>query len=338
MTDAPPLIEAQETFVATIPFRALASETVPLAQAVGRVLAEPVTAPMDSPPYSRAIVEGFLVRVEDTLTAAEGRPMRFTISGEVMPGDGECPLPETGCGIRVATGSLVCEGEVAVVRPWEAKEDGEGFSIERAFTPRFFIEDRGCDIAMGSSLFAAGDRLTAWQVGQAASLGMTTLPVMTVPRVALFSSGDEVIPHSEAIRPGAIYDSNSVMLAAALAEEGAEARFQGIMTDDFNGFKAALEKALESADMALISGGTAIGGRDFISDLIREVGELVVDGVPMRSGRPLIMGVAGGKPIIAVAGHPPEALRGFRLFGVAALNRLLGRDLPPPDDRQERGA
>jgi molybdopterin molybdotransferase len=82
----------------------------------------------------------------------------------------------------------------------------------------------------------------------------------------------------------------------------------------------------------VVSGGTAVGGRDFISDLVKELGDLLVDGVPMRSGRPLIMGVAGGKPVVCVAGHPPEALRGFHLFGVAALDRLLGRDAPLPED------
>ena len=106
--------------------------------------------------------------------------------------------------------------------------------------------------------------------------------------------------------------------------------FGGIMSDDFDGFVAAATQALKDADMLVISGGTAVGGRDFISDLVRALGELLVDGVPMRSGRPLIMGVAQGKPIVCVAGHPPEALRGFKLFGVAAINKLLGRtaDLP----------
>ena len=97
------------------------------------------------------------------------------------------------------------------------------------------------------------------------------------------------------------------------------------MGDDFDAFVAVIEEVLDDSDMIVISGGTAVGGRDFVSDLIKAVGELIIDGVPMRSGRPLIMGIAKGKPIIAVAGHPPEALRGFRLFGEPALKKLLGQ-------------
>ena len=104
------------------------------------------------------------------------------------------------------------------------------------------------------------------------------------------------------------------------------------MTDDFADFVEAMHMALKNSDMIVISGGTAVGGRDFISDLIREVGELIIDGVPMRSGRPLIMGVSNHKPIVCVAGHPPEALRGFELFGVAAINRILGRNVDLPAD------
>jgi molybdopterin molybdotransferase len=122
------------------------------------------------------------------------------------------------------------------------------------------------------------------------------------------------------------------MLAAAVTAAGAAPVIGGIMRDDFDKFVAAVKSALAQSDMILISGGTAVGGRDFISDLVQAVGELLVDGVPMRSGRPLIMGHAQGKPIVCVAGHPPEALRGFRLFGIAALHRLTGCNAALPLD------
>ena len=113
---------------------------------------------------------------------------------------------------------------------------------------------------------------------------------------------------------------------------GGEAHSAGILRDDLDAFVAAARTALGDSDMLVVSGGTAAGGGDFISNVVQALGDLLVDGVPMRSGRPLIMGVAQGKPLVCVAGHPPEALRGFRLFGVAALNRLLGRDVPLPED------
>ncbi len=332
MTDASPLREAQQKFAAAVPLRAVAAETLTLDQALGRTLCDDLKAPLDSPPYARAIVEGFLVRTEETAGASEEAPVTFRVVGEVNPGDAQCPSVGAGETVQVATGSIVAEGPYSIVRMWEAKRDGDSIAVSRPFAPRFFIEEQGCDVAKGSVVLAAGSVLGAADLGTIASLGLDTVTVAHMPRVTVFSSGNEVISHTETPRPGAILDCNSVMLSAAVRETGGTASFGGIMKDDFDAFVAAARKALAESDMLVISGGTAVGGRDFISDLLREVGELLVDGVPMRSGRPLIMGVADGKPIVCVAGHPPEALRGFRLFGVAAMDRLLGRNRPLPED------
>jgi len=284
------------------------------------------------PPYHRAIVEGYLVRTEDTQGAAEGAPVRFRVVGAVNPGDEHCPEIGNHEALQVVTGSLVNDGPLSIVRQWEALESDDGFDIERPFPPRFFIEDRGCDQAKGSVVVASGTRLGPDEVGLIAAHGITEVSVGKAPVVTLFSSGDEVIPYDQPLRPGQIRDSNSLMLAAAVRQADATPRIAGIMSDDFDAFVAAAREALKTSDMLLISGGTAVGGRDFIADLVRAVGELVVDGVPMRSGRPLIMGHAKGKPIVCVAGHPPEALRGFRLFGVAAIRRLLGINAELPQD------
>jgi molybdenum cofactor synthesis domain-containing protein len=332
-----PLREAQERFAAAVPFRATGPEVCPLPDALGRTLYADFLAPEDAPPYHRAIVEGFLVNAAETGAAAEDRPVSFRVAGSVRPGEAECPVPGAGEAVQVATGSVVPDGPVAVVRMWEAKREGDGFSVTRPFPPRFFVEERGCDHARGSAVLPAGTVLDPAALGTIAGFGVDRAEVARTPRVALFSSGDEVVPYTEPIRPGMIRDGNAVMLAAAVTRAGGAAAFGGIMKDDFDGFVAAVKKALGAADMVLISGGTAVGGRDFVSDLVQAVGELLVDGVPMRSGRPLIMGVADGRPVVCVAGHPPEALRGFSLFGQAALDRLLGRDAPLPEDAPTPG-
>ncbi|MBI1195682.1 MAG: hypothetical protein GC138_07545 [Gammaproteobacteria bacterium] len=332
MSETSPLQDAQQSFIDALPFATQAAETVALADALGRTLNGDVIAPEDMPPYHRAIVEGYLVRTEDTQGAAEGAPIRFRVVGEVNPGDETCPAIGNHEALRVVTGSLVNDGQLSIVRQWEALESEDGFDIERPFPPRFFIEDRGCDQAKGSVVVASGTRLGPDEIGVIAAHGITEVSVGTSPVVTLFSSGDEVIPYDQPLRPGQIRDSNALMLAAAVQEAGGTPKIAGIMSDDFEAFVAAAREALKGSDMLLVSGGTAVGGRDFIADLIREIGTLVVDGVPMRSGRPLIMGHAEGKPIVCVAGHPPEALRGFRLFGVAAIRRLLGTDAALPQD------
>lgn len=332
MNDASPLTEAQQTFADAVPFRSMATEQCPLEQALGRVLYDDVTAPTDMPPYHRAIVEGFLVHTADTEGAAEDKPVSFTVAGEVKPGDATCPSFRNGEALRVATGSLVNDGPYSVVRMWEAEQDGDRFSITRPFPPRFFIEEQGCDLAKGATAVAAGTVLDAAGIGTVASLGLSAVNVAAKPKVTIFSSGDEVVPYTEELAPGKIRDSNSVMLAAAVQAAGGIAVVAGIMNDDFDKFTGAVKTALGNSDMILISGGTAVGGRDFISDLVRATGELLVDGVPMRSGRPLIMGVSNGKPMVCVAGHPPEALRGFRLFATTAIDRLTGNPADLPAD------
>ncbi len=326
MTEENPLLDAQKKFIDAVPFRAMAREKKALEQTLGMTLYTDLKSPENSPSYHRAIVEGFLVNTEDTREASEENPVSFSIVGDVSPGDEFCPGFLSGQAVSVATGSIILEGDYSVVRMWEAKRDGNNITITRPFPPRFFIEEEGCEIKQGSVVIEAGAVLSPAYLGAAASLGLETLEVASPPKVTVFSSGDEVIHHSEEMRPGAIRDCNSVMLSAAVMEAGGVPDFAGIMSDDFDGFVRKARNALKTSDMLLISGGTAVDGRDFISDLIRELGDLLVDGVQMRSGRPLIMGVSDGKPIVCVAGYPPEALRGFELFGVMAIKQLLGRN------------
>lgn len=332
MTETSPLLEAQQKYLDAVLARALDAEQCELGEALGRTLYANFTAPEDAPPYHRAIVEGFLVHTEETQGASEEQPASFRIVGQVNPGDENCPEFGAGEAIEVATGSILPDGPVSIVRMWEAQRDGDHFTISRPFPPRFFIEEQGCDIEKGSVVIEAGTVLQPEHLGTIASLGVDRVEVSRQANVAIFSSGDEVIPHTAPLKPGSIRDCNAIQLSAAVAQAGGKPQFCGIMGDDFDAFAAVLQEVLEESDMIVISGGTAVGGRDFVSDLIREVGELIIDGVPMRSGRPLIMGMARGKPIIAVAGHPPEALRGFRLFGEPALRKLMGQAVSPPQD------
>ncbi len=325
MTDNSPLIEAQQTFVDAVLLRALDTQTCPLLEALDRTLYANFNAPEDSPPYHRAIVEGFLVNTAETQSASEESPVSFRVTGNVQPGDESCPAVKAGEATETSTGSILPDGPFSIVRMWEAKREGDTVTITRPFPPRFFIEEQGCDIAKGSTVIEAGTVLQPDHLATLASMGVDKVEVSSRAKVSIFASGDEVVPHTAPLRPGSIRDCNSVQLSAAVTQAGGQAQPCGIMADDFDTFAAVIEEVLEESDMIVISGGTAVGGRDFVSDLIKEVGELIIDGVPMRSGRPLIMGIARGKPIIAVAGHPPEALRGFRLFGEPALRKLLGQ-------------
>ena len=332
MTDESPLVLAQENYAQKTPFNSLKTEKCNLANSLNRVIGEDISAPISSPPYSRAIVEGYLVNTSDTKSANDDSPISFTINGEIKPGDETPKSPEKGEGILISTGSIIGGGDFSIVRMWEANISGDSFTITRPFPPRFFIEEEGCDIEKGKTILTAGTKLTPIHIGTLASMGIDEINVVKQPVVTVFSSGDEVLPHTDTFKPGFILDCNTPMLMAAVKENGGIAKRGGIQSDNFEQFVTTVKNALSDSDMVVIAGGTAVDGRDFISDLLLEVGEIVVDGVQMRSGRPLIMGVANGKPIVCVAGHPPEALRGFQLFGALAINRITGQDLPVPAD------
>ncbi len=322
-----PVGAALEKFFAAFPSGPVSIETVELLECRGRVLATDIPASIDSPPFSRALVEGFLVHAADTENAGEDAPVTLTISGVIEPGmTYETPLSSGSC-VEVSTGSFIPEDAYAVARNMDITRSGEKITIRRRYNKGDNIEARGCEIRKGDCILKKGIRLSPREIMTLASQGILSVEVAKRPVVAIFCSGNEVIPPSEPLKPGYIWDANSYSLSAQIEEYGGAPLFCGIMKDDFSAFKAALRERLERVDMAVISGGTAVGGKEFIVALINSLGKpgVVVNGVPMRSGKPLIMGVIENKPVVCVAGYPPEAIRGFELFGKPAIERLLGK-------------
>jgi molybdopterin molybdotransferase len=321
-----PVKFALGSFLPLIPEGPSRAEELPLLSARGRILAGAIAAPMDSPPYARSIIEGYLSLASDVSKASPESPVTLQVAGEVALGAAEAGGLAAGKCLSVTTGSFIPPGDVTVVRRWDVERKGDRIVVTRPAKKGDNIEERGCDQKKGDRLLPKGKRLAPQDLYLLAAHGIVKVPVSVRPRVAIFSSGNEVIPAEAPMRTGYIRDCNAVGLSAQVEEAGGSPLFKGIMKDDFDVFLAAVIAALNEADMVVISGGTAVGGRDFIADLIGAAGKpgTVVNGVPMRSGKPIVLGVAGTKPLVCVAGHPPEAARGFNLFGRPALSRLLG--------------
>lgn len=330
-----PVAAALETFLAVVPQSASGAEKVPLSAARGRVLAADVTAAIDDPPYSRSIMEGYVLASSDGAMAATDRPVTLHVVGEIPVGSGEAKGLGPGKAMRVTTGSYIPNGDFAVVKQWDVVREGDEVRLTRPVGAGENIETQGSERKKGSLLLAKGHRLTPADLFLLASQGILEVSVAKRPRVAIFSSGNEVISPTEPFRIGAIWDCNSYGLSALVEEAGGTPLFKGIIKDDFDFFAKRLREVLAEVEMVVISGGTAIGGRDFTVDLVNAAGApgAVVKGVPMRSGKPLVLGAAGSKPIVCVAGHPPEAARGFNLFGRPALGRLLGETVEAPAQR-----
>ena len=328
-----PIQTARDQFLSSFPPGPLATEKVHLEMLVGRTLSEDVTAPIDSPPYTRSIMEGYLVHAPETKNATDESPAALTVTGRITPGEAHIQSLPPHSAVEVCTGSYIPAGsDLGVVRQWDAERMGDQVLVKKGVPAGANLEAQGCDFQKGSVRLNKGHTISPEDICLLASMGILTVSVARLPRVVVFSSGDEVIPPTEPMKPGAIWDCNSYGLSALIRAHGAQAHFKGIMRDDLDQCKKHLQEALEEADMLVVSGGTAVGGRDFMAELINSLGApgVVVNGVPMRGGKPLIMGVIRNKPVVCLAGHPPEAIRGFHLFGQPALARQLGRTAPGP--------
>ncbi len=321
-----PISDARRQFLNAVPKKEHASETISLREALGRILATGLSAKLDDPPYSRSIMEGFVLCTSDVEAASENNAIALEVVGSILVGQSEAKGLASGQVLQVTTGSFIPEGPYAVVRAWDVQRTENKIAVSKHAKPHDNIEIQGELRKKGELLFSQGHRIIADDIFLLASQGILSVSVACKPKVALFSSGDEVISASEPFRIGAIWDCNAHGLAALIEEAGGTPVFQGIVKDDLVDFTARLKMALQTADMAVISGGTAIGGQDFTAALLDAAGTpgTVVNGIPMRSGKPIVLGVADGKPVVCVAGHPPEAARGFRLFAKSVIAELMG--------------
>src|SRR5215831_8430299 len=282
--------------------RPLGVETVPLSQALGRVLARPVLADVDVPGFDRSSVDGFAVRAADTVGASEREPKALALNGEVLtPGTKPQLTVAPGTATLIATGGMVPRGAdvVIMVEHTETRNDDGGTLIEvrRAAVAGQFIAFAGSDLARGETVLRAGQVLTSREIGMLAAVGCAAVELWRRPQVAIISTGDEIVAPGQPIRPGAVYDSNAAILAAAVEEAGGCAKPLGIGADDELVLSRLVDEGLASCDMVILSGGTSKGAGDLCYRAIssfRDPG-IVVHGVALKPGKPLCLAVTGGK-------------------------------------------
>src|SRR5271156_5525994 len=256
--------EATARFHRHLRMRPLGSETVPLSEARGRVLARAVIADVDVPGFDRSSVDGFAVRADDTVGVSERTPKALTLNTEILtPGTVPQLTVAPGTATLIATGGMVPRGADAVimVEHTETRDDDGSTVIEvrRAAAAGQFIAFAGSDLARGETVLRAGQALTSREIGMLAAVGCGAVEVWRRPRVAIVSTGDEIIAPGEPMRPGAVYDSNAAILAAAVEEAGGIPCPLGIGADDDSVLIRLVEEGLDSCDMVVLSGGTSKG-------------------------------------------------------------------------------
>lgn len=308
--------------------RELPVETVPLVLAAGRILAQPIVAGQDIPPAANSAMDGFAVRAEDLATATIETPATLRVIGEASAGSVFTGTVGRGEAVRIMTGGLVPEGADAVIEVEATHEEDGLVHARRALRPGEAVRRAGEDIRAGATAIAPGKLLGAGDIGVLASLGVVNVPVRVKPKVAILSTGNEIVEAFRSPGPGQIRNSTGPALYAACAAAGAEPIDLGIASDTREELDEKLEEGLRY-DILLTTGGVSAGAYDFVQQAFPALGVTVLfHKVEIRPGRPILFGIYGTEEhrtlVFGLPGNPVSTLVTFAQFVVPAIRRLLG--------------
>jgi molybdenum cofactor synthesis domain-containing protein len=317
-----PLDEAMALVLETVvPVERL--ERVNLREATGRVMAIPAVAPSDVPPFDRAAMDGYAVIAEDTFGAGKYEPKILRPIEKVYTGQMPTKRVERGTCIEIATGAPMPDGADAVVMV-EETEKGEGGEV-RVFTPvypRQHVGRRGADIVAGQPLLASGDLLTPSRIGALAAIGASEVEVFAKPRVAVLSTGNEVLEPGQPLGPGQIYDINQFTLSSIVVSHGGVADARPVAQDVLEELVQAVHSACADADIVVFSGGSSVGERDLILDALQQIGEVLFHGIAVKPGKPTVFGRVGRTPVFGMPGYPTSCLSNAYMLLIPALRRM----------------
>jgi molybdopterin molybdotransferase len=308
-------------------------ETVALAQAAGRVLAEDVVARFDLPPFTNSSMDGFALSPGDVTEAGPKQPVTLPVAADIPAGQVLASFMPPGHAVRIMTGAALPPGAEAVV-PLEDTDFGvrspglappDQVRIYRSVQPGENVRPRGQDVQAGETVLPAHSFLRAQEVGLLAMLGEAHVKVVRKPRVALLSTGDELAPVEAQLEPGKIHDSNAYLLAALVRQYGGEPLILGVAADREDSIRTRLDQACQAeADLILSSAGVSVGAFDFVRQVVQEQGELSFWRVNMRPGKPLAFGKYRGRSFIGLPGNPVSSFVTFEVFVRPALLKMGG--------------
>lgn len=304
-------------------------EEAGLLEAHGRVLAEDVRAPWNVPPFPKSLVDGYAVRSEDVRGAGEEEPVELRLAGRVPVGFDASRLEvEPGSAVEVDTGAMVPPGADAVVPVEYTEARGGRVLVYRSVAWGENIGWPGSDVYRGAVLARRGSRLDPALLGSLAAAGVGRVKVYRRPRVAVASSGDELVEPGKPLRPGTIHDANTYLLAAMVREVGAEPVALGIVGDSEAEIEGALTRAVKEADVVIVTGGTSAGPEDLVYRVIGKLGAIVAHGLKMKPGKPAVLGVVEGKPVFGLPGNPLSAAFVFRRVVAPYIASMMGTQIP----------
>ena len=296
-------------------------ERVSLEHASGRVLAETITSSADVPPFARAAMDGYAVRAEDTAGASRATPRTLRCIEKVFTGQLAVQAVGPGQCIEIATGAPMPPGADAVVMVEETASDEDAVRIFAQATRSQNIGRQGADIQKGQAVLDPGTPLNASRVGALAALGLTDVSVFAKPRVAILSTGNEIVEPGQPLAPGQIYDINRFTISAVVAEHGGVPVPYRIASDTIEDLSRSVDACLEQ-DILVFSGGSSVGERDLILDVVTAKGEMLFHGIAVKPGKPTAFGRINGKLVFGMPGYPSSCLSNAYILLVPALRRM----------------
>lgn len=309
----------------------LPAESIPTSQALGRVLAEDIIAPHALPHFPRSTMDGYAVRAADTVGASESLPAYLRVIGELRMGHAPDVTVGPGEAAIIHTGSVLPPGADAVVMVERTQPAGsDEIEVLKSVALGENVIPVGEDVRQGDLVLRAGHRLRAQGLGGLMALGVTIVQVARQPRVAIISTGDELVPPEETPGINKVRDINSITIGALVAANGGIPLQKGIVRDDADALLAAAQAAWREADVVTITAGSSVSVRDMTATIIEQLGEpgVLVHGITLKPGKPTILAVCDGKPVFGLPGNPVSAVNSARLFVVPVLWRLQGAEPP----------
>lgn len=308
-------------------FKPLSSEKVHIEDSLHRVLAGDVLSLADLPEFPRSTVDGFAVKAKDTYGASERNPAVLQIAGEIPMGQVSEIQIKDGEAIKVATGGMVPRGADAVeMVEYTEWIDSHTLHAFKTISPLENMIQVGEDIKAGEVALGKGHLIRPQDVGLMAGIGAVEISVFVKPRVAIISSGDEIVPLDQVPKPGEIRDINRYTITSMVKEVGGIPLFLGISKDRFDVLKKMIEQGFKESDMVVITGGSSVGTLDLTLEVLQSFpdSEVITHGVSVRPGKPTLLADVGGKPFLGLPGHPVSAMVIFHLFGKPVLKMLSG--------------
>jgi molybdenum cofactor synthesis domain-containing protein len=298
------------------------TERVAITEAHGRVIASPVVSTLDVPPFDRAAMDGYAVVAEDTFGASAADPRTLRVIGTAYTGQVPSERVTRGTCVEIATGAPLPHGADAIVMVEVTEQADDGaIRVLTPVYPRQHVGRRAADIAAGQTMVETGVVLNPSRIGALAAGGVTDVEVFARPRVAILSTGNEIVEPGQPLNPAQIYDINRFTLAAIIDAHGGAAVTHPVAPDSIDELTAAV-RAAQAEDVLVFSGGSSVGDRDLIMDVIAKLGEVIFHGIAVKPGKPTMFGKVEGKPVLGMPGYPTSCLSNAYMLLVPMLRRM----------------